>query len=400
MEYGRSLTAEGDLECIRKVKLEMSLEERFTIFETNIQPKKTISTRLCNTGKDEISDRTDLNNGESCPKWNSDVNSIVNFVDTEEESLVMSTIWIKIEAFDPACGYQKADEDSLRIAYTIEKQESQRNNAKDEQSCARPANIEESSTISTTRGQRRRNLSTVTVTESDHFTTDSKSDVMTTTKPSGTTTEDFKGKDSTTKETTETPYKEEDDSCKNSEDYVGELVNIAFKGPTVPLKRWRQYNIKVTIENKATGIRIDTMVKHDTFRWNCPDSCRTIGQEQFCDGIPHCPRGMDETKENCEVSQLPQKTAYSFYAYMLLLISFYWVFLSQKKPNLEHISMSSQRMSFDATFYKNNHLAQDTVDHLAEVKRLTFDKLFDVEEESVKEVCEEVCLSLPFDLLE
>ena len=117
---------------------------------------------------------------------------------------------------------------------------------------------------------------------------------MTTTKPSGTTTEDFKGKDSTTKETTETPYKEEDDSCKNSEDYVGELVNIAFKGPTVPLKRWRQYNIKVTIENKATGIRIDTTVKHDTFRLKCPDSCRTIGQEQFCDGIPHCPRGMDE----------------------------------------------------------------------------------------------------------
>ena len=243
-----------------------------------------------------------MNNGESCPKWNSDVNSIVNFVDTEEESLVMSTIWIKIEAFDPACGYQKADEDSLRIAYTIEKQESQRNNAKDEQSCARPADIEESSTISTTRGQRRRNLSTVTDTESDHFTTDSKSDVMTTTKPSGTTTEDFKGKDSTTKETTETPYKEEDDSCKNSEDYVGELVNIAFKGPTVPLKRWRQYNIKVTIENKATGIRIDTTVKHDTFRWKCPYSCQTIGQEQFCDGIPHCPRGMDETKENCEVS--------------------------------------------------------------------------------------------------
>ena len=130
--------------------------------------------------------------------------------------------------------------------------------------------------------------------------------------------------------------------------------------------------------------------RHDTFRWKCPDSCQTIGQEQFCDGIPHCPRGMDETKENCEVSQLPQKTAYSFYAYMLLLIGFYWVFLSQKKPNLEDISMTSKRMSFDAAFYKNNHLAQDTVDHSAEVKRLTFDKLFDVEEESVKEVCEEV----------
>ena len=148
----RNLSAERDLECIRKVKLDMSLEERFTIFETNIQPKKTISTRLCNTGKDEISDRTDLNNGESCPKWNSDVNSIVNFVDTEEESLVMSTIWIKIEALDPVCGYQKADEDSMRITYTIEKQETQRNNAKDEQSCARPAKIEESSAISTTRG--------------------------------------------------------------------------------------------------------------------------------------------------------------------------------------------------------------------------------------------------------
>ena len=75
---------------------------------------------------------------------------------------------------------------------------------------------------------------------------------------------------------------------------------------------------------------------------------------------------------------------------MLLLIGFYWVFLSQKKPNLEDISMTSKRMSFDAGFYKNNHLAQDTVDHSAEVKRLTFDKLFDVEEESVKEVCEEI----------
>ena len=120
--------------------------------------------------------------------------------------------------------------------------------------------------------------------------------------------------------TNESPGEEEDDpedpdeaSCQ-SIDNPASLYATAFKGPEKVLKRWREYEYRIIIEDQETKQRSDPLtIKHNTFFWKCEGSCHKIQQSQFCNNERDCPDGSDESEDNCEVSQLPQKVAYSFY---------------------------------------------------------------------------------------
>ena len=101
--------------------------------------------------------------------------------------------------------------------------------------------------------------------------------------------------------------------------------------------------------------------------------------------------GTDERKKNCEVSQLPQKTAYGFYGCMMLLITIYWVFMSSNLP--ESIGAESERIheekDFEKDDYKRNH-ANNNSAHSSEVKKITFENIYNVEDEQVGEICQTV----------
>ena len=123
-----------------------------------------------------------------------------------------------------------------------------------------------------------------------------------------------------------------------------------------------------------------------------PGNChKTISQEEFCDGTPHCPGGADETKKNCEVSKLPQKTAYAFYGYMMFIITIYWMFLSsdkdgQMEPTQEtHLGLED----FKKENYKQSHSTENFIKP-NEVREHLFNKLFDVNDNQAKDICEQV----------
>ena len=93
-----------------------------------------------------------------------------------------------------------------------------------------------------------------------------------------------------------------------------ELKKTAFKGREIILNRWREYKIELVIEDVNTTRKSDPLIlTHDTYFWKCSGSCHRITQEKFCNIHRDCPDGSDESKDNCEVSKLPQKTAFGFY---------------------------------------------------------------------------------------
>ena len=83
--------------------------------------------------------------------------------------------------------------------------------------------------------------------------------------------------------------------------------------------------------------------------------------------------------------------AYNLYGYMLLLITVFWVFLGSKKPALQGSAneMHSQRGSFTKEEYRNHH-RDNNFAHAQEVMKHTYDNLFDVNDEQVEEICQQV----------
>ena len=105
----------------------------------------------------------------------------------------------------------------------------------------------------------------------------------------------------------------EEETCE-SIGVAEELKRTAFKGPEIILNRWRQYKIELVIEDlNKTKKSKPLMLTHDTYFWKCSGSCHKIPQKDFCNNHPDCPDGSDESKDNCEVPKLPQKTAFGLY---------------------------------------------------------------------------------------
>ena len=106
----------------------------------------------------------------------------------------------------------------------------------------------------------------------------------------------------------------EEETCE-SIGVAEELKRTAFKGPEIILNRWRQYKIELVIEDLKTTKKSKKplILTHDTYFWKCSGSCHKIPQKDFCNNHPDCPDESDESKDNCEVSKLPQKTAFGFY---------------------------------------------------------------------------------------
>ena len=105
----------------------------------------------------------------------------------------------------------------------------------------------------------------------------------------------------------------EEETCE-SIGVAEELKRTAFKGPEIILNRWRQYKIELVIEDLNTTKKSKPlMLTHDTYFWKCSGSCHRIPQKDFCNNHPDCPDGSDESKDNCEVPKLPQKTAFGLY---------------------------------------------------------------------------------------
>ena len=181
--------------------------------------------------------------------------------------------------------------------------------------------------------------------------------------------------------------------CQNDEEIVLELSKSALKGPTIPLRRWREYDIEVVLEDLNTGEKADVKIfTHNTFRWVCPGNChQTISQKEFCDGTEHCPGGADESKKWCEVSKLPQKSAYGFYGWMLFIITIYGMFMISNRteyiaPNLE---LNPEAQEFQKEDYKQRHV-NENVSLSQQVKEQTFDKLFDINDDQASKVFKEV----------
>ena len=105
----------------------------------------------------------------------------------------------------------------------------------------------------------------------------------------------------------------EEETCE-SIGVAEELKRTAFKGPEIILNRWRQYKIELVIEDLNTTKKSKPLIlTHDTYFWKCSGSCQRIPQKDFCNNHPDCPDGSDESKDNCEVPKLPQKTAFGLY---------------------------------------------------------------------------------------
>ena len=312
-----------------------------------------------------------------CPHWSKNAEENLEFVGKEnEEGEVMTTLWLKLEALSPKCTYTK---DEKNFSITI-------------------------SNIATMEMKRKRNKSDRTarkdlIQNQDINPFAETKSVPKSSRPRETSLESL-GESKPTGKHIPVPnskLKQAPKPCHNDADSEKELSKIALKGPTLRLKRWREYNIEVVFEvfNADLNTYQKTEVKtftHNTYRWVCPGSChQTISQTEFCDGVEHCPGGADESKKNCEVSQLPQKTAYGFYGYMLFVITIYWMFMSSNnQENGESAPEITQDVEdFQKEVYKQRH-TNDNSDLAIEVKEGTFDKLFDIDDIQANEICKKV----------
>ena len=180
-------------------------------------------------------------------------------------------------------------------------------------------------------------------------------------------------------------------ACLNDAATSQDLAKAAFEVPTIALKRWREYEIVIIVENVKTGKSIEKTFQYNTFRWQCPGTCQTIGQLQLCDGTEDCPGGTDENKKNCEVSQLPTKAAYGLYGYMMFLITIYLMFMTSPKPvvpRTEELELINETL-FDTELYEDQH-TDDNFSLSSKIKQQTYNKLFDVDDEQVNEICTQV----------
>ena len=181
--------------------------------------------------------------------------------------------------------------------------------------------------------------------------------------------------------------------CQSHADTIKELSSKgALQGKPFLLKRWREYLIKVIIEDEEKKQSEELILQHNTFLWTCPEkTCQKIVQKQLCDGNKDCPFGSDEDPNTCSVSQLPQKLAYSLYGYMVLLIAIFWMFLGSQKPAL----MTPDILQFDLKGfpdkdrYVNQH-KDSIICHSQDVLEHTYGNIFNINCHHEREICQEV----------
>ena len=112
---------------------------------------------------------------------------------------------------------------------------------------------------------------------------------------------------------------------------------------------------------------------------------------ELCDGQEDCPGGADESPKYCQVSQQPQKIAYGLYLYMMFIITFYLMFMTSRKQVItrtEELELINEE-TFDRELYENQH-TDDNLSLSSMIKRQTYTKLFDVDDEEVIDICEQV----------
>ena len=54
--------------------------------------------------------------------------------------------------------------------------------------------------------------------------------------------------------------------CLVDDNTAQDLENIAFEGPTIALKRWKEYEIMVSVENVKSRESITKTFQYNTFR--------------------------------------------------------------------------------------------------------------------------------------
>ena len=242
-----------------------------------------------------------------CPEWSSDASSLVTFTGEEDKfGQVYTQVWVGKGALKNECGYDP------------EKQERQIKIILEHFSPVNRDCYEGDELIFGSTEQTDRKEVTETKVEDPTETRSAdkgKQEETITRLPPQRSLEnkDFQPQSSTTESPGEEEGDPEKESCQ-SIDNLASLEGTAFKGPEKVLKRWREYEYRIIIEDQETKQRSDPLtIKHNTFYWKCEGSCHKIQQSQFCNNERDCPDGSDESADNCEVSQLPQKVAYSFY---------------------------------------------------------------------------------------
>ena len=250
-----------------------------------------------------------------CPEWSEDAGSLVVFTGEEDQSgQVHTQVWVPQGALSRACRCTQGNNQiEIRASSSSGTEENTASTTKDNKDSqeenkttptitsedVRPVEPtkEKNSEETETRRSLNENDQTITATDPDPETRDS---------PVGTPSQRNDDKDD-----------KENDPGEETCESIGvaeELKKTAFKGPQLILNRWREYKIELVIEDLNTTRKSDPLIlTHDTYFWKCSGSCHRITQEKFCNNDPDCPDESDESKDNCEVSKLPQKTAFGFY---------------------------------------------------------------------------------------
>ena len=294
-----------------------------------------------------------------CPKWGENTENQVIFTAEENEiGQVITTAWVDVQAISQKCNYKYEDIEGMKL--TVEYEEVIKNQG-DQEKCIRPHQIQ----IKRSAAKKAEAPERISLRE----TLESKlqKTAKTTVKPSS---------------------KSSSKPCQSNIDKIKEL---SLQGPPLILRRWREYDIRVIIEDQWGFTSKAKVFRHNTFLWTCPGTCQKIGQKQLCDGHNDCIGGADEHPKTCSVSQLPQKLSYNLFGYMLLLITIFWMFLGSKKLALQGsgTEMLSQRGSFNKEEYRSHHQNGNFV-HAQEVMKQTYDNLFNINDKQVEEICQQV----------
>ena len=88
---------------------------------------------------------------------------------------------------------------------------------------------------------------------------------------------------------------------------------------------------------------------------------------------------------------MPQKTAYAFYGYMMFIITIYWMFLGfERDEQVEPTEETNPEVrDFQKEEYKQFH-STENFSKPNEVKERLFNKLFDVNDDQARDICQQV----------
>ena len=176
----------------------------------------------------------------------------------------------------------------------------------------------------------------------------------------------------------DTSSQEDDDDYDNDLEGSGGIIcesedtNAWHNIGTTLLKKWKQYNLKITVANNDGNTT--TEVAHDTMEWSCKDGVTKIPRMKICDHSEDCPGGEDEG-EVCNPSALPRKLSFICYAFMATVIIIY-IFCKTccKIPRNYNTELKTGKRSIDekkdfVSRYKEAHNnTKEFLEFLSEVK--------------------------------